>query len=153
MKYVYVIDKNNIVQQQRVETGDLQEDGLRVIDSGLHPGEWVVIGAIQQVRPRMQITPDREPMPTLGTLIEGSSASSGNPPAGSSGGSEGSNSPAAGAKSTDTKSPDKTSPAAGSSDAKSTESKSTSPDGKSTQSDDSKAPGATPALSSPAKSD
>jgi multidrug efflux system membrane fusion protein len=66
MKYVYVIDDKNVVQQQRVDTGALQPDGLRVIDSGLKSNLWVVVGGIQQVRPRMQITPDREPMPTLG---------------------------------------------------------------------------------------
>ena len=35
MKYVYVVDDKNIVQQRRVETGALQDDGLRVIDGGL----------------------------------------------------------------------------------------------------------------------
>jgi membrane fusion protein, multidrug efflux system len=68
MKYVYVVDDKNTVLQQRIETGALQPDGLRVIDSGLKPDQWVVVGGIQQVRPRMQITPDREPMPTLGAL-------------------------------------------------------------------------------------
>ncbi len=37
MKYVYVVDDKNIVQQRRVETGALQDDGLRVIDAGLKP--------------------------------------------------------------------------------------------------------------------
>src|ERR1700690_86967 len=37
IKYVYVVDDKNVVQQQRVETAALQEDGLRVIDSGLKP--------------------------------------------------------------------------------------------------------------------
>jgi membrane fusion protein, multidrug efflux system len=66
LKYVYVIDEKNQVVQRRIETGPLQEDGLRVVSAGLKPGEWVVVGGIQQVRPRMAITPDREPMPTLG---------------------------------------------------------------------------------------
>jgi multidrug efflux system membrane fusion protein len=73
MKYLYVLDSKNTVQQRRVETGALQPDGLRVIDNGLKPDEWVVIGGIQQVRPRMQITPDREPMPTLGAVSEAAS--------------------------------------------------------------------------------
>ena len=66
LKYVYVVDDKNVVQQRRVETGALQEDGLRGIESGLKAGEWVVVGGIQQVRPRMQIKPDQEPMPVLG---------------------------------------------------------------------------------------
>jgi RND family efflux transporter MFP subunit len=65
LKYAYVLDKENKVQQRRVETGPLQEDGLRVITSGLKPDEYVVVGGIQQVRPKMAIVPDKEPMPTL----------------------------------------------------------------------------------------
>jgi membrane fusion protein, multidrug efflux system len=67
LKYLYVVDDKNVVQQRRVQTGALQEDGLRAIDSGVKVGEWVVVGGIQQVRPRMQIKPDQEPMPVLGT--------------------------------------------------------------------------------------
>jgi multidrug efflux system membrane fusion protein len=66
LKYVYVVDTQNKVQQRRIETGPLQEDGLRVITSGLKPDDWVVIGGIQQVRPKMEIVRDQEPMPTLG---------------------------------------------------------------------------------------
>jgi multidrug efflux system membrane fusion protein len=65
LKYVYVVDKENKAQQRRIETGPLQEDGLRVITSGLKADEWVVVGGIQQVRPKMVVVPDKEPMPTL----------------------------------------------------------------------------------------
>jgi hypothetical protein len=54
------------VQQRRIETGPLQEDGLRVVTAGLKPEEWIVVGGIQQVRPRMTIVRDQQPMPTLG---------------------------------------------------------------------------------------
>ena len=81
LKYVYVAGgpKSDTIEQRRVETGPLQENGLRVITSGLSGKDWVVVGAIQQVRPRMQIRPDRVTMPTLGAAVEeatpGSSAS------------------------------------------------------------------------------
>jgi multidrug efflux system membrane fusion protein len=65
LKYLYVVDQENKAQQRRVETGPLQDDGLRVITSGLKADEWVVVGGIQQVRPRMVIVPDKHPMPTL----------------------------------------------------------------------------------------
>ncbi len=65
-KYVYVLDADNKVQTRRITTGSLQEDGLRVIEEGLKPDDWVVSGGILQVRARMQIMPDRVPMPTLG---------------------------------------------------------------------------------------
>jgi multidrug efflux system membrane fusion protein len=68
IKYLYVVDEKDTTQQRRVETGALQEDGLRVIDSGIKDGEWLVVGGIQQVRPRLPIIPDRVPMPTLGPV-------------------------------------------------------------------------------------
>ena len=69
LKYVYVVDAQNKVQYRRITTGALQDDGLRVIGEGLKPGEWVVVGALQQVRPRMVIKPEQEPMPSLGRPV------------------------------------------------------------------------------------
>jgi multidrug efflux system membrane fusion protein len=65
LKYVFVLDKENKVQQRRVKTGALQDDGLRVITEGLKADELVVVGALQQLRPRMKIEPDPTPMPSL----------------------------------------------------------------------------------------
>ena len=79
LKYVYVVDGENKVQSRRVVTGPLQEDGLRVVEpykivkdkdgketeTGVKPEEWVVVGGLQQLRPRMEIQPDQTPMPTL----------------------------------------------------------------------------------------
>jgi membrane fusion protein, multidrug efflux system len=65
LKYVYVVDAENKAQTRRITTGSLQEDGLRVISTGLKANEWVVVGALQQVRPRMEIRPEQIPMPTL----------------------------------------------------------------------------------------
>jgi multidrug efflux system membrane fusion protein len=66
LKFVYVLDAQNKVQYRRVETGPLQDDGLRVIEKGLNPDDWVVVGALQQLRPGVQVEPDRVPMPTPG---------------------------------------------------------------------------------------
>ncbi len=65
MKFVYVMDAEDKVQYRRVTTGALQDDGLRVIEQGLKPGDWVVVGGLQQVRPRIKARPDRVSMPTL----------------------------------------------------------------------------------------
>jgi multidrug efflux system membrane fusion protein len=65
LKYVYVLDQENKVQYRRVATGAIEDDGLRVITDGLKADEWVVVGALQQIRPRMVVKPDREPMPSL----------------------------------------------------------------------------------------
>jgi multidrug efflux system membrane fusion protein len=64
-KYVYVIDAENRIEFRRITTGALQEDGLRVIEEGLKPDDWVVSGGILQVRERMQVIPEKVPMPTL----------------------------------------------------------------------------------------
>jgi multidrug efflux system membrane fusion protein len=64
LKYVYVLGAENKLQYRRITTGPLQDDGLRVVE-GVQPGDWVVIGALQQVRPRMEIRPDKVPMPSF----------------------------------------------------------------------------------------
>ncbi|HEY4259707.1 MAG TPA: hypothetical protein VGM98_06100, partial [Schlesneria sp.] len=50
---------------RRITTGALQEDGLRVVTEGLKPKEVVVVGGLQQLRPKMEIKPDTTPMPTI----------------------------------------------------------------------------------------
>jgi multidrug efflux system membrane fusion protein len=65
LKFVYVLDAENKVQSVRVTTGALQDDGLRVIEQGLRGDEWVVVGGLQQVRPRMPARPEQIPMPSL----------------------------------------------------------------------------------------
>ncbi|HEY7425490.1 MAG TPA: efflux RND transporter periplasmic adaptor subunit [Gemmataceae bacterium] len=80
LKYVYVLEADNKVQQRRVTTGSLQPDGLRVIASpykervndkgevikeGLRPEDWVVVGGLPQIRSRMEVRPDRTTMPSL----------------------------------------------------------------------------------------
>jgi len=74
LKYVYVVDAENKVQYRRVTTGPLQDNGLRVITQGLKPADRVVVGGLQQVRPRMEVRPDQTPMPTLGPSPEGKAA-------------------------------------------------------------------------------
>ncbi|HVJ80779.1 MAG TPA: efflux RND transporter periplasmic adaptor subunit [Planctomycetia bacterium] len=70
LKFVYVLDVAGKVQYRRVETGPLQEDGLRVIDSGIKPDDWVVVGALQQLRPGLAVEPERVKMPFPGAPAE-----------------------------------------------------------------------------------
>ena len=74
LKYVYVLDAENKAQYRRITTGALQEDGLRVVE-GLHADDWVVIGGLQQVRPRMEIRPDKVAMPSFAPQAEKNSKS------------------------------------------------------------------------------
>jgi multidrug efflux system membrane fusion protein len=65
LKFVYVVDAENKVQYRRVAVGSLQDDGLRAIEGGLKPDDWVVVGALQQLRPRAEVKPEPTPMPTM----------------------------------------------------------------------------------------
>ena len=69
LKYVYVIDADNKAQYRRVTTGALQEDGLRVVE-GLKKDDWVAVGALQQIRSKMEVRPDRSEMPSLKSAVE-----------------------------------------------------------------------------------
>jgi membrane fusion protein, multidrug efflux system len=66
LRYVYVIDAENKATYRRITTGPLEPDGLRVIRDGLKPGEWVAVGALQQIRPNLQVQTEKMAMPTLG---------------------------------------------------------------------------------------
>ena len=63
LKYLYIVDKDDKIQYRRVTLGPLQNDGLRVIEEGIEPEDWVVVAGLQQVQPRMKVTVDRVPMP------------------------------------------------------------------------------------------
>ena len=64
LKFVYVVGADGQVEKRSITTGALQEDGTRVVNSGLKPDEWVAVGALQQVQPGHKVKPDRMSMPT-----------------------------------------------------------------------------------------
>ncbi|HTV84961.1 MAG TPA: efflux RND transporter periplasmic adaptor subunit [Dyella sp.] len=53
-QFVYVVDAQHKVQYHKVDTGALFH-GLRVIESGLNPGDVVVINGLQHVRPGAEV--------------------------------------------------------------------------------------------------
>jgi multidrug efflux pump subunit AcrA (membrane-fusion protein) len=56
MRYVLVLGPDNKVEYRPVELGPLV-DGMRVVRSGLKPGETIVVNGLMRVRPGMQVTP------------------------------------------------------------------------------------------------
>lgn len=66
LKYVYVIGPDKKVSYRRVKVGPLEDDGLRVIEDGLTTGDVVAVGAIQQLRPKMDVDTEMVPMPVPG---------------------------------------------------------------------------------------
>ncbi len=55
LKFVYVINEKNGVEYRRVRVGPLEDDGLRVIEEGVGPDDWVVVAGLQQIRPKMVV--------------------------------------------------------------------------------------------------
>ncbi len=62
-KFVLVAGPDNTLQYRPVALG-ASIDGLRVIKSGLKPGEVIVVNGLQRVRPGMTIAPQTVPMET-----------------------------------------------------------------------------------------
>ncbi len=57
-KFVLVVGQNNTAQFREVTLGALI-DGMRVIKSGVFPGDLVVVDGLQRVRPGMPVTPEK----------------------------------------------------------------------------------------------
>lgn len=60
-KYVFVLGKDNKAEYRPVALGPAI-DGLRVVRKGLSPGEKIVVGGLQRVRPGAAVAPKLVPM-------------------------------------------------------------------------------------------
>jgi multidrug efflux system membrane fusion protein len=56
-KFVVVVDKDGKHERRMVELGPLA-DGLRVVRTGLKPGETIVVNGLQRVRPGAKLKPE-----------------------------------------------------------------------------------------------
>ena len=61
-RYVLVVDDQNRVVQRRIVTGARVDQGWAV-EEGLEPGELVIVGGVQKVRPDMIVQPIMEGRP------------------------------------------------------------------------------------------
>ncbi|MGH6919033.1 MAG: efflux RND transporter periplasmic adaptor subunit, partial [Geminicoccaceae bacterium] len=52
--YVLLVDGQDQVEQRRIQTGQLYQGNV-VVQSGLQPGERVIVEGIQKVRPGMKV--------------------------------------------------------------------------------------------------
>jgi RND family efflux transporter MFP subunit len=59
-RYVLVVNKDNVVEQRKVETGPLV-DTLRVIEKGLADDDRVVVAGVQRAVPGQKVDPQPEP--------------------------------------------------------------------------------------------
>jgi len=60
-KFVFVVDKDGKAEYREVKLGPVVE-GLRVVKTGLKPGERIVVNGLQRVRPGSPITAQTVPM-------------------------------------------------------------------------------------------
>lgn len=60
-RFVYVVNDKNTVDYRVVRVGDL-DNGMRVIEEGVRPDEWVIVNGLQRVRPGVQVEPHRVDM-------------------------------------------------------------------------------------------
>jgi len=65
-RFVLVVNGDNKAQYREVRIGRLAE-GLRVVESGLKPGEVIVVNGLQRVRPGAPVTPQTVPMEARAT--------------------------------------------------------------------------------------
>lgn len=63
-RFVYVLNDKNTTEYRVIEVGDL-ENGLRVVEKGLTPNDWVIVNGIQRVRPGSPAEPQRVDMLSL----------------------------------------------------------------------------------------
>lgn len=61
-KYVMVVDSQNTVKSVPVTVGALQDDGLRVVESGLKEDDQVIVSGLQFVRPKTVVKVEEVPM-------------------------------------------------------------------------------------------
>lgn len=55
-RFVLVVDKANHVEYREINPGNLHE-GMRIVTSGLQPGERVIVNGMQRVRPNDSVQP------------------------------------------------------------------------------------------------
>ena len=60
-KFVLVVGPGDTLVYRPIEPGRLT-DGLRIVSSGLKPGERIVVNGLMRVRPGMKVTPTLAPM-------------------------------------------------------------------------------------------
>ena len=62
--YVLVVGPDNVVQRKIVKTGQRQGQ-LRIIESGLDPGDWVVTEGVQKAFPGAKVEPQRSELTSI----------------------------------------------------------------------------------------
>ena len=79
-RYVLVVGPDNVVQRKIVKPGQKQGQ-LRIIESGIAPGDWVVIEGVQRAFPGAKVEPQQTKLAPAATDQSGPGAASAPDPA------------------------------------------------------------------------
>ena len=63
--YVLVTNSENVVEYRLLQLGPETDGGLRVVEDGLRPEEWVIVKGIQRARPGAKVAPEQSDLKTL----------------------------------------------------------------------------------------
>ena len=63
-RFVLVVNKDKVIEKRNIRQGQLS-DGMRVIEDGLGPDEWVVVNGLQRARPGAKVDADKVDMSNL----------------------------------------------------------------------------------------
>lgn len=74
-RYVYALDGEGTVSYRPVTLGKLTQDGLRIVTSGLAPGEQIVVNGLLRIHPGMKV----QPLPVSMETLEGDAPASAPP--------------------------------------------------------------------------
>jgi RND family efflux transporter MFP subunit len=79
-RFVLVVNGENVVEKRNVVYGQL-DDGMRVIEEGIEPGEWIVVNGLQRARPGAKVESEQIDMATLRVSAMRAPEKEGNKPA------------------------------------------------------------------------
>lgn len=63
-RFLLVVNNENLVEKRNIRQGQLT-DGMRVIEEGLDPEEWVIVNGLQRARPGGKVAPEQTDMAKL----------------------------------------------------------------------------------------
>jgi RND family efflux transporter MFP subunit len=63
-RFVLVVTGENVIEKRNIVQGQL-DDGMRFIEDGIEPGEWIVVSGLQRARPGAKVEPERIDMASL----------------------------------------------------------------------------------------
>lgn len=61
-RYVLVVNKDNVVEQRKIEIGPLSDD-MRIVEGGLNPDDRVVVAGLLRAVPGQKVEPQQEQAP------------------------------------------------------------------------------------------